>query len=489
MRDVVQLVRNGPSALFFEHSLDSRLISKLLFSILLTGAAQSHAQSPLNQYLDEAMMRNPALSAAGQDVEAERQRLDNLRARYYPSLSLSARISVSEGGRTIDFPAGTLLNPVYQALNAQAVAMGQPARFPTVQNQSIPLLRPTEQDTRLQLRGPLYEPVLNQQVQAQKEALNAQEAARQQVREELTRDLQVAYWQMAQSQARIDVLKASQKALQENRRVNDALYKSGETTLDAPKRALAELLDVEVQLSDAIKQRKLAQELFNTLRFVTVDSPVELPDETLQDNTLQALTDQLRPSETEARSAPEITRLQRSLAAQTAALGAAQATYKPSLGYLIEGGYQGRDYSTGPNTGFATASVVMNWTLADGGVRNSEAGRARAQLNALAARAAQVSRQLLLARSQARENLLVSLNAIPARKAQQDAAQESLRIVTRKRDAGEATQIEFLSSEQAATRARLALSAAVHQARIDHAIWQYHNRDIPELQALQGVAP
>ena len=95
----------------------------------------------------------------------------------------------------------------------------------------------------------------------------------------------------------------------------------------------------------------------------------------------------------------------------------------------------------------------------------------------------------LLARSQARENLLVSLNAIPARKAQQDAAQESLRIVTRKRDAGEATQIEFLSSEQAATRARLALSAAVHQARIDHAIWQYHNRDIPELQALQGVAP
>ncbi|HEY1059423.1 MAG TPA: TolC family protein [Limnobacter sp.] len=459
-------------------------------SLATAQTAQPNAIDPtLQRYVSEALLNNPGLVSANLDVEAERQRLENLRARYYPSLSLQARASVSEGGRTIDFPAGDLLNPVYQALNAQLVMNGQPPRFPTVQNQSIPLLRPTEQDTRLQLRGPIYEPVLNGQVKAQTEVLNAQQAAQLQVKEELVRDLQVSYWQLAQAHARIEVLRKSLATLEENRRVNQQLYKAGETTLDAPRRAEAEVLDVQVQLKDAEKQARLAREYFNLLRFAPAASAVDMAPQEDNDAAIEQLTEVLQPREAGNAAAPALTRLERSLAAQQAAMEAARATYKPTLGYQIEGGYQGRDYQTGPNTGFATASVVLSWTLADGGVRSSEVARAKAQADALQVRAAQVSRQLQLAKTQATENLLVSLDSIAARMAQRKAADESLRIVSKKRDAGEATQIEFLSSEQAATRARLGLIAAVHQARIDHAIWQYNNRDIPDYALPQGVQP
>ena len=133
--------------------------------------------------------------------------------------------------------------------------------------------------------------------------------------------------------------------------------------------------------------------------------------------------------------------------------------------------------------------MVLNWTLADAGIRSSEVARSQAQVRALEARARQVNRQLQLAKLQARENLLVSLDSIQARMAQQAASEESLRINERKRDAGETTQVEFLSAEQSATRARLGLVTAVYQARIDHAVWQYNNRNIPEPSPQEGAQP
>jgi outer membrane protein TolC len=473
---------------FFCTLFDKRLMAALLFMALqLDGLAL--ANTPLDTYLNDAIAHNPALAQANFELEAERQRLENLRARFYPSLALQARASVAEGGRTIDFPAGDLLNPVYSALNAQAMANGQPAQFPTVQNQSIPLLRPTEQDTRLIVRGPIYEPVLDQQVLAQTQAMNAQEAARQQVKEELVRDLKTAYWQFAQAKARENILQASVRTLQENERVNAVLYKAGETTLDAPKRAEAETLEIQVALREASTRALLAQEYFNLLRYAPNNTDVALPDEELTPQEIRTLLDELKPNTQSTTPAPALTRLERSLAAQRAQLDASRAAYKPTLGYSIEGGYQGRDYSTGPNTGFASASVVLNWTLADAGIRSSEVARTQAQVQALEARTRQVNRQLQLAKLQARENLLVSLDNIQARISQRAAAEESLRINERKRNAGETTQVEFLSAEQTATRARLGLATAIYQARIDHAVWQYNNRIIPEPGPQEGAQP
>lgn len=466
---------------FFYPSFDTRLIIKLM--LILAPLSNAIATDlPLDGYIQDALGRNPALAQARFEVDAERERLENLRARFYPSLSLQARASVSEGGRTIDFPAGDLLNPVYATLNAQAVQAGQAPQFPTVQNQSIPLLRPTEQDTRLVVRGPIYEPALNKQILAQGEALAAQQATQLQVQEELVRDMKTAYWQYAQANARIEVLEASERTLKENVRINSVRYKAGETTLDAPKRAEAEALEIRVALREARTQALLAREYFNLLRHAPNDSAVELPPHSMEPATLSPLVRSLTPAETASGPAPALTRLERGLAAQRAQLEASKATYKPTLGYSLEGGYQGRDYSNGPDSGFATASVVLNWTLADGGIRRSDVARNAAQVQALQARTEQVNRQLQLAKLQARENLLVSLDNIDARMAQQAAADESLRISERKRNAGELTQVEFLGAEQAATRARLGLITAVYQARIDHAIWQYNNRQIPELK-------
>lgn len=465
-----------------------RLSSFLLSSAAMPQLAQASealaVQPILNTYVQEGLANNPGLQSQNARVEVQQAKLDGLRARYLPSLGLNARASVAEGGRTIDFPAGDLLNPVYATLNQQAVAQGQAPRFPTLQNQSIPLLRPTEQDTRLSLSGPIYVPQLNAQVEAQKQLSQAESAAQRRLREELQRDIQIAYWQTAQAQAQVDILQNSLQTLQENERVNQALYKAGNVTLDAPKRAQAERLEVQVALQKAKSQRQLAQEYLNQLRNAEPQAAVQLPTNVDAVQKLQLIQAELQSSmKGSAENSAPLSQLERNIEALQAGQQAAQNSYKPTLVYQVDAGYQGKDYNTGPKTGFAQASVVLNWTLIDGGIRSNAVRQARAEKESAESKRTELIRQLHLARSQARQNLEVSIQSLDARMAQKEAAEESLRISTRKRDAGEITQIEFLSAEQGATRARLGLINTIYQAQVDQAVWQFNNRQLPDIAA------
>src|ERR1700761_7401978 len=102
----------------------------------------------------DALQANLELDGAGASVAQRVAALDQAKALYLPSLDLSARYTRASGGRTIDFPVGDLLNPVYASLN-QITGTSQ---FPSVPNQQINFQRTREQDTQLQFTQPLYDP-------------------------------------------------------------------------------------------------------------------------------------------------------------------------------------------------------------------------------------------------------------------------------------------------------------------------------------------
>ncbi len=97
----------------------------------------------------EGLRSNLALQSQHLEVEKAAEALSEARARFFPELSFEARYTRADGGRVIDIPIGSALNPVYSTLNEMLVAQGQPARFPQVGNESIPFLRTEEQDTRV----------------------------------------------------------------------------------------------------------------------------------------------------------------------------------------------------------------------------------------------------------------------------------------------------------------------------------------------------
>ena len=93
--------------------------------------------STLDNYIREGFDNNLALKQKELDYRRSVQSLNQARALFYPNISFNARFSLAEGGRTIDFPVGDLLNPIYTTLNQ----LTQSQQFPMIDNQSIYFMR------------------------------------------------------------------------------------------------------------------------------------------------------------------------------------------------------------------------------------------------------------------------------------------------------------------------------------------------------------
>ena len=185
------------------------------FCLLLDGHALASSQTvsgPLLSVEDavsglvaDALAANLELDAAGGEVAQRLAALDQARALYLPSLDFSARYTRANGGRTIDFPVGDLLNPVYATLNQITGS----SRFPAVQNQQIDFQLPREQDTKVSLTQPLYDPRISAGRMAAQSQYEAESAARVALAGRIERDMREAYYRWLQARAQIGIFDAT----------------------------------------------------------------------------------------------------------------------------------------------------------------------------------------------------------------------------------------------------------------------------------------
>ena len=77
-----------------------------LLCALPVAAAPQPFDVVVQQYVAQALDSN--LGLQGQDLQVDRSAaaLDAAKARFWPELSLNARYTAAQGGRTIDFPIG-----------------------------------------------------------------------------------------------------------------------------------------------------------------------------------------------------------------------------------------------------------------------------------------------------------------------------------------------------------------------------------------------
>src|SRR5690606_11931312 len=187
-------------------------ISAVLLALPVVAAGTS-ADPLLDAYVAESLTRNAALQARDAATQASAAAADAAGARQWPTLELRARYTRADGGRTIDFPAGDLLNGVYSTLNRFLAERGEAPQFPQVENQSIALLREREQDSRLSLTAPLFAPALWAQADALAAQHGAVVAARETYARALVREVKRSYYGAIQAQASAQILGAAEALL------------------------------------------------------------------------------------------------------------------------------------------------------------------------------------------------------------------------------------------------------------------------------------
>jgi outer membrane protein len=254
-------------------------------ALALTGATFAQAPEstrPLGAVIDEyvrlGLESNLGLRSQTLEVERQLALLDAARGRFFPTLAVDARYTRAEGGRVIELPLGTLLNPVYSTLNDLLAAQGQSPAFGQIEDQTIPFLRDREQDSRITLRQPLYAPAIPAAVDAQRSSLEASEFARSSVARRLKRDVTVAYLDWLRASKSVRIVEASETLLAENLRVNDSLFRNGKITQDQVLRARAELLEVQQQAREARNLTDQARSFLNFLLNRPLDRPLEHAD-------------------------------------------------------------------------------------------------------------------------------------------------------------------------------------------------------------------
>lgn len=421
-----------------------------------TPATEGEFDTVVATYVAEGLRSNLALQGESLEVEKAAHALAEARARFYPQLSLEARYTRAEGGREIEVPLGSALNPVYSTLNELLVAQGQPARFPQISDTTIPFLRSEEQDTRVMFRQPIYAPAIPAAVRAQRALLDASSFNRMAIARALRRDITVAYVDWLKARSSVEIVAASEALLRENLRVNESLFGNGKITEDLVLRAKAELLDVEQQKRDAANLASQAQSYFNFLLNRQLLSSIEATSPPTNIAPYDTALEQLWSTALDRR--PEIAQVEQLRRASNEQVRIARKQKWPTLSFGLDAGTQGEEYRFGDGYNFGTASLIFTWRIFDGGGDTARVHQARAAEKQLVLRQEEIAQQIRLEVQQSFDRLTTARDSLATAAARADAARAAFRIAGRKRDEGVISQVEFIDARSALTGAELNLN-------------------------------
>jgi len=472
----------------------------LVLAALLPAPTQAETvDEVVGRLVAEAEAANLELVGAEAGVAQRLAVLDQARARYLPSLDLSLRYSMADGGREIGIPVGDLLNPVYASLNTLLEASGQPAPFAPIDNVTVPFLREREQETVLRLTQPIYDSRIPAAARAAEYDALASRQGFDALRLRLRRDVQQAYLRWLATRDSRAILEASLEAARENQRVNESLYRNGRVTRDLVLRAEADVLEIEQQIESTEGASRIALNYVNLLRNTELEAP--LPEATVTDADVARLRDVLVRragdvardrgwlQDTAVERRYELRQIDSGLEAAAAAEDLARAAFKPQLALALDAGIQGEEFGFSEDDRFVLASLVLRFNFFRGGADRAAVREARARSDELRAARGLAEQQVRLEVLEAVKDFEVAEASLRTAAKRVEAADGAFEIARRKRDLGQIPQVEFIDARRALTSAQLSQQVNRFQALSALAAVEYAVGGPPRTAGQGGVTP
>lgn len=463
------------------------------------GSTLAAQESVLDRYVAQALEANLALRQRGVSAEGASARWSEARRAYLPGVRVEGRFTRADGGRAFEIPVGDLINPVHGALNDLLAAQGQTASFPTLDNERIDFIRPREQETRLRVSQLLFDPVAGAEVRRRRSEAEAAEAGVAVEEARVIRDVKTAYYRYVNAARTVEILSAAVAMVAENERSNQALWQASLVTRDQVHRARAERLEVEQQRDRAETERAIAGSRLNYLLARDPGAPLEIDESDLVvpedpgEFRVRAVSDAFgeaagRASRTAAavestpldpllaqasRSRPEILELDRAVDAAEAGLSAARGSTLPTLMLAVDAGIQGVTYGFGAEDRYVMASLIFSWNVTQGGSERARIHAAALERDRLLLAREDAERRIRLEVESAALRAQVALAGLDAAAERVTEARSAFRFVTRRKDEGLATELEFLDARASLTRAELSRSITETEALIRLAELEY----------------
>ena len=447
-----------------------------LFVIFLFSLIESRAQqSVLDTYITEGLESNLALQQKLASYEQSLQDLKEARGMFFPSVSLNARYTVSQGGRTILFPVGDLLNDAYSTLNTLSSIhglidpnTGMPVDFPQLENQEFRFYRPTEHETKIEVIQPIFNPKINYNKRIKSDIIQAKHADAEIYKRHLVAEIKTSYYNYLKSIQLNKLIDNTQTLLEENIRVNEKLYQNDKVTIDNVYRSKSELGKLEQKKAEAIHMQKSAAAYFNFLLNKPLDSEILINENIM----IYEVDSSHLSSDNVLHNREEIQMLQNYWEAANNNYKLNRSSKLPTLTGAVDYGFQGEKYRFTSEDDYLLASLVLRWDIFTGSQNNAKIQKAKLDRKILEQKQNELESSIKLEITNSWYALQAAYASIESAELQAETSRKAFQIMTKKYEQGQAGLLEYIDARTTMTNAEENLIISKYDYLISYADYE-----------------
>ena len=424
-------------------------IKSLLSCFFLAWMAPATAQeksSVLEGYVRYGLEHNLVLQQKSISLEKALTALRMANGMFSPSVTLLGNYTNGSGGRSISFPVGDLLNPVYSTLN-QLTSSGQ---FPQIENVKTNFFPRDFYDVRARTSMPLLNTdlIYNRRIKNQQVLLQEYEIRIYQ--RELVRDIKTAYFNYLSARESLTVYETALDRAMEGKRVNERLLANGKGLPAYVIRAQAEIESITAQLVEAGRMADNARLYFNFL--LNREAAAEISADFVPDLTS---INSLLAQDATAGQREELTQVQQAVELNRQVVRMNKLFWTPRLSGFIDLGAQAENLEYNRNARYSLTGLQLEMPLFAGMTNRQKIGQ-----SALGVRTAEldlqvVGQQLNLSTQVARNALITSYRNYQTALKQLEAALSYQRLIERGYREGMNTFLEAMDARTQLTGAEL----------------------------------
>lgn len=391
-------------------------------------------KSVLDEYVATAFQQNITLQQKSIQVEKAMIALKTAQSLYQPTVAFQGGYQSGEGGRSIAFPVGDLLNPVYSTLNA----LTKSAAFPQIANVETNFFPRDFYDVKVQTSMPLYNKDISYNKQIQEQSISLQREDVSLYKRELVKQIKTAYFQYLLSLGLQKVYENALNLAVEGKKVNEKLLANGKGLPAYLLRSDSEIANIQAQMADAAKQSQAAQMYFNFLLNRELRAEIRIDFEV--EKALAAVYT-ITPGARE-----ELSLLSKSIQIQETVLKMNESFYLPKLNGFVNLGSQSTLGNITSKSGYYFLGLQMDIPIFSG-KRNLYKVK-QTQLDIASAKNAYdlSSKQFNMAAEIAQKNVQSSLVSFQASTKSYEAASAYLRLIEKGYKEGVSTYLETVDA-------------------------------------------
>ena len=406
----------------------------LLLLFALPVSAVWGQKSVLDEYVATAFQQNITLQQKTIQVEKAMIALKTAQSLYQPTVAFQGGYQSGQGGRSIAFPVGDLLNPVYSTLNA----LTKSTAFPQIANVETNFFPRDFYDVKVQTSMPLYNKDITYNKQIQEQSISLQREDVSLYKRELVKQIKTAYFQYLLSLGLQKVYDNALNLAMEGKKVNEKLLANGKGLPAYLLRSDSEIANIQAQMADAAKQSQAAQMYFNFLLNRELRAEIRIDFEVEKALTaVYAVTPGVRE---------ELSLLSKSIGLQETVLKMNEAFYLPKVNGFVNLGSQSTLGNINSKSAYYFLGLQMDIPIFTG-KRNLYKIK-QTQLDIATAKNAYdlSSKQFNMAAEIAQKNVQSSLVSFQASTKSYEAASAYLRLIEKGYKEGVSTYLETVDA-------------------------------------------